>query len=98
RFTGPPAVPAALDGAARYAVLEPARSAEPPPGPEDGAALGTAGGPADGCDAAHLRSAVAEPPHPCRNPHRQRRREGLGRVRRGKPEPPADLRRSGMGR
>ena len=37
---------------------EPALAAEPPPGQEDGPALGTAGGSADGRDAAHQRPAV----------------------------------------
>ncbi len=63
RFAGRPAVQAALDGAARHQLLEPARAAEPVPWQEDGAALGAAGGAADGCDAAHQCPAVAEPPH-----------------------------------
>ena len=70
RIAGRRAVHAADDGAAR---LQPARaccrSAEPPPGQEDGPALRTAGGSADGRDAAHQRPAVAEPPHRGEDPH-----------------------------
>ena len=63
RFAGRPTVQDAHDGAARHQHSRPAVAAEPPPGQEDGPALGTAGGSADGRDASHHHPAVDEPPY-----------------------------------
>ena len=68
RFAGQPAVQAAHDGAARHQPSRSAVAAEPPPGQEDGPALGTAGGSADGRDAAHPDPVVHEPPHQGEDP------------------------------
>ena len=77
RFAGRPAVQAAPDGAARHATLSSLLSERNlQPGQEDGPALRTAGGSADGRDAAHQRPAVGEPPHQGGVSHRRQRGEG----------------------
>ena len=59
-FAGRPTVQDALDGAARHQPSRSAVPAEPPPGQEDGPALGTAGGATDGRDAPHSHPVVTD--------------------------------------
>ena len=76
RLAGRPAVQAALDGAARHQHSGSAVAAEPSPGQEDGPALGTAGGSADGRDPLTNAQLWTEPPHRGEDPDRRQRGEG----------------------
>ncbi len=97
RVAGRRVVLDAPDGLARHRdEREPPLGAKPQAGKASGSALGTAGGSADGCDAAHERRAVAEPPYLRARSNRRQRggdRGSARRVRRGEPGPHADLRR-----
>ena len=75
---------------------EPPLGAKPQAGEEGGSALGTAGGSADGCDAAHNAELSQNHRIYVKRPNRRQRggdRGSARRVRRGEPGPHADLRR-----